>query len=198
MPCGSKLSPRSACSRRGQTGLRGQLGLCTGLLSLFAVATSAAAQWRIVPELRVSGGEESDMVIDPGVTRTVVPGGAFLEASPAIAARRWVRRGGLLDLGTFATIQQFLNDDGRLIYAQTAWGDLFQSIGDDFRGRLSLAADFFDDSQRDTVRRFGEGVEAGLALVRPAWNLELWGGVAGRQYPRFDVLDAGGETAMYT
>jgi len=58
-------------------------------ISLHASTAIAASAWRVVPEIRVSSGDESDVVVDPAVTRAVVPGGAFVEVTPFVTARRW-------------------------------------------------------------------------------------------------------------
>ena len=172
-------------------------GLLTWLI-LIGAAVPVLGDWRIVPEVRVAGGNESDLVIDPGLTRTVIPGGSFIEVTPAIAARRWFGRGGLIDLGTFATLQRFLNSQSRYLYAQTLWGDVYQSFGRDFRGRLSASLNYFDDSERETVQRLGAGGELGLAFVRPRWSTEVWGGGRRRRYPNIDVQDAHGRLSAYT
>jgi hypothetical protein len=170
----------------------------SSLVIVVGTAATAESKWRIVPEVRVAGGDESDLVIDPGLTRTVIPGGSFGEITPAIAARRWFGRGGLLDIGTFATLQRFFNSESRYLYAQTLWGDVFKSLGRDLRGRLSVSLDYFDDSERETVRRLGAGGELGLMFVRPGWSAEMWGGGRGRRYPNIDVQDVRGRSSTYT
>jgi hypothetical protein len=178
---------------------------CAGVASLaflaslaLSVATPAASEWRFAPEIRLSGGNESDLVIDPGLTRTVVPGGSFFELAPTIAARRWVGRGAMLDLGTFATVQRFFNDESRLLYAQTVWGDLYQSFHNGLRLRLSTGFDYFDDSERETVRRLGLGGEIGIGYVNRNWSVELWGGGRGRRYPNLPVQDGRNQSSTYT
>jgi hypothetical protein len=168
------------------------------MIASLGSAPSAAAEWRVVPEIRITGGDETDLLIDPGVTRTVVPGGAFIEFSPTLAARHGTGRGALLDFGTFATLQRFLNDDNRQLYAQTVWGDLYQSFGDALRGRLSLVVDYFDDSERETVRRFNEGAEGGLSLVRDRWSAEVWAGANARQYPNLTTVESMNRSVTYT
>jgi hypothetical protein len=163
-----------------------------------AAASPAACQWRFVPEIRVTGGDESDLVIDPGVTRTVVPGGVFVEVRPTVAARRWIGRETFIDLGTFATLQRFINGESRFLYAQTVWGDVYRSFGHNLRGRLSASLDFFDDSERDTVRRLGAGSEVGIMYMRAPWNAELWGGGRGRRYPKIRIQDGHSQTTPYT
>jgi hypothetical protein len=101
-------------------------------------------------------------------------------------------------MGTFASIQRFANDESRLLYAQTVWGDILQNFGRYFRARLSGALDYFDDSERDDVRRFGYGGEAGLSFVRPAWIAELLGAAYGRSYPDLTVMDTGDQNTTYS
>jgi hypothetical protein len=161
-------------------------------------APRSEAQWRVVPEVRVSGGTESDLVLDPSLNRLVVPGGAFAELTPRLAARTWIGKDAILDLGTFATLQQFFNDESRLLYAQTIWGDLYQNFGRSLRGRLSTALDYFDDSERDGVRQFGYGGELGLSFVRPLWNFELWGAAYGKNYPDLAYTDTHNQSTTYT
>jgi hypothetical protein len=165
---------------------------------LVAVATPAWCDWRIVPEVRVAGGDESDLVIDPGLTRTIVAGGSFTEITPALAARRWLGRQAIVDLGTFTTAQRYFNGESRLLYAHTVWGDMFQNFGKSLRGRLSGSADFFDDSAREAVRRTGAGGEVGLAFVSALWSAELWGGGRGRWYPNIEVQDRQNRLSTYT
>lgn len=174
------------------------LSACLAAAIVMTTASRSEAQWRIVPEVRVSGGTETDLVIDPSLNRVVVPGGAFAELTPRLAARTWIGKEAILDFGTFATLQQFFNEESRLLYAQTIWGDLYQNFGRSFRGRVSTALDYFDDSERDGVRQFGYGGELGLAFVRPLWNFELWGAGYGRQYPNLTFTDTRNQTSTYT
>jgi len=163
---------------------------------IIALTTPARCDWRIAPELHLSGGSESDQVIDPGLNRIVIPGGAFAELTPDIIARGWLGRRTLLSIGSFATLQQFLNDQSRLLYAQTAYGNLIRNLSGSFRGRWLISADFFNDSERESVRRLGGGTELGLMLLRNGWSVDVWGSVHGRRYPKLLVqLDsAGGDT----
>jgi hypothetical protein len=171
---------------------------CLVAAIVMIIAAPSAAQWRVIPEVRLSGGEESDLVIDPSVNRVVVPGGAFAELTPRLAARGWIGRDAILDLGTFASFQQFFNEESRLLYAQTIWGDLYRSFGRSFRGRLSTALDCFNDSEQDEVRRFGYGAEAGFGFVRPLWSVELWSAAYGRSYPNLTATNMHDESSTYT
>jgi hypothetical protein len=171
---------------------------CLVAVFLVLIASRSAAQWRVIPEVRVSGGDESNLVIDPSVNRVVVPGGPFAELTPRLGVRTWIGKDALLDLGTFASLQQFFNDESRLLYAQTIWGDVCQNFSRAFRGRFSTALHYFDDSEQSAVRRFGYGAEAGLGLIRPLWNVELWGAGYGRSYPNLTVADTQAQSSTYT
>jgi hypothetical protein len=171
-------------------GASSPLGCCLVFLLVAAGAAPALADWTVQPELRAGGGTESDLVLDPAVTRTVVPGGAFAEIAPGVAGRRWLSSGGFLDLGTTATLQRFFNDESRLLYAQSVFGDLHTALGGPLRTRVSASLSYFDDSERETVRRLGGGLEAGLLYGARRWTAEVWGGGRGRTYPRLDVLEA--------
>lgn len=173
------------------------IGVVVWTIGILALPLPTAAQWRVVPDVRVAGGDESDLVVDPGVTRVVVPGGPFVEITPTLTARRWVGRAALIDFGTFATAQRFFNDNNRLLYAHTAWGDLYKNLDENFRGRISAVVDYFDDSERETVRRVGGGGDVGLALLRPRWNAELWGGAQGRWYPNLTAVDTRNRSTTY-
>jgi len=186
---------RRGRSRTARSNVGAVLG--AGALIVMAFAAPAAAQWRFVPEVRLTGGEESDLVVDPGVNRVVVPGGPFAEITP-ILALRWFGRTARAEMGTYATVQQFMNDDNRLLYAQTAWGDLHKDLGKSFRCRLSAVAEYFDDSERETVRRYGGGGDAGITFLRPRWNAEIWTGASGREYPNLTVDSDGAEMMSTT
>ncbi len=168
------------------------------IATILVVAVSpAAAGWQIVPEIRVSGGDESDAVVNPDSAGTAVPGGTFVEVTPALSARGWVGTRTLLDLGAFATVQRFLNDESRLVYAQTIYASAFQGLGDGFRGRLSATLGYLDDTEIETARRLGAGGELGAALVRAQWSAEIWTGGGSRTYPNLTVRERLDRTATY-
>ncbi len=171
--------------------------IAAGAVLLAAGAEPAGAEWLLGPALRASAGDESDVVIDPAVTQTIVPGGPFIELTPSISARRWVGGASILDLGTFATLQQFLNDASRRLYAQSVWGDFYTTWSPSLRARFSTSFDFYDDSQRDTVRRLGLGGEVGVGYVANHWSTEFWGGGRGRRYPGIGITDARGDQSTY-
>ncbi len=186
--------------RYGHTvAVRAMLTVALTVAAAAAVLTfsePARAQWRLVPEVRLTGGDESDLVVDPGVNRIVVPGGPFAEITPMLTLR-WSGSASRADIGTYATVQRFLNDDNRLLYAQTVWGDLYKDLGKNFRGRISAVAEYFDDSERETVERFGGGGDVGIALLGPRWNAELFAGARGRQYPNLTTADTGSSSTTY-
>jgi hypothetical protein len=169
---------------------RSLAGLAAALF--VAAASPAFAQWRVIPEVRVTGGDEADLVIDPGLSRVVVPGGSFVEVMPGLSGGRWMGSDGLLNVGTFASIQHFFNAESRLLYAQTAWIDMYQGLGSSFRVRVSGALDFFDDSEREDAQRLGAGAEAGITYLRTRWNAGARAGVHGRRYPGITVTESGG------
>ncbi len=177
----------------------GMLILCLTVTTLGVFcAAPAGCGWQVTPEIRVSAGEESDLLVDPEVTRTLIVGGPFAELGPALYASTWVGDGTFIHLGTFATLQRFLNDESRLLYAHTLQGSVFHDLGSSFRGRLSASGDYFDDSERSTVRRLAAGGELGVAFLRPRWSAEVWGGGSGRRYPNFAIEEREGQTTTYS
>ncbi|MFH0779005.1 MAG: glycogen-binding domain-containing protein [Candidatus Eisenbacteria bacterium] len=174
------------------------LVLVAAMSFLLVAATPAACAWQVAPEVRVSVGDESDLVIDPELSRIIVPGGLFVELTSAVSARGWLGRRTFVDLGTSAALQRFLNEESRLIYAHTVSGSAFQNLTNSIRGRLSTTLGYFDDSQIETVRRFGVGAEVGVALLRSRWNMEVWGGGGTRRYPNLTLAEPPDRTAEYT
>jgi hypothetical protein len=102
-----------------------------------------------------------------------------------------------VNTGTFATFQQFINDNSRRLYAHTLWGAVFRNLGKSFRGRFSASFNYFDDSERETVRRWGAASELGVLFLRSRWNAELWGGVQGRRYPELTVQNSSTRQEVY-
>lgn len=168
-----------------------------GLVLIFAGAVPASAQWEWTGRLRVGGGEESDLVVDPSLTGAIVPAGGFAELAPSLVATRWLSPRSRLDLGASASFQSYLQAEGRRLLGQSVTADLRWGLGERWLGRLSTSADFYDDSERPTVRRFGGGGEAGLAWLNEATSVELWVGGRGRSYPDLDLTAADGGTESY-
>lgn len=166
------------------------------LLTL-VVPTAGVASWEWTPGLRVGGGDESDLVIDPGVTREVVEGGGFVEISPSLRVTTWPSTRQRLDLGTALSWQRYLQDGGRRLYGQSAWADFRTALADRWLLRTSLSLDAYDDSERITVRRFGAGGEIGLSFVHGRGAVELWTGGRGRSYPELEIALEDGTTEDY-
>ena len=166
---------------------------CLALVTCLFVAMPASAQWEWTPDVRVGGGDESDLVLDPGVTREVVGAGLFFELAPSIRGthRTGDRR---FDLGTALSLQTYTGANGRRLYGQSAWADARWGMGDHWLLRTSASVDAFDDSERSTVRRFGAGGELGLAWVHRRGLIEAWVGARGRTYPELEFLEADSTT----
>lgn len=179
------------CEARGHTHGRGRgrgTAKCLALALCLVVAFPASAQWEWTPGVRAGAGEESDLVLDPGVTREVVEAGFFVEFTPSI---RGTHRGGdrRFDVGTSLSLQTYTGANGRRLYAQSAWADARWGLGDRWLLRTSASVDAFDDSERSTVRRFGAGGEFGLAWVHRRGLIEGWVGARGRTYPELEFVE---------
>jgi opacity protein-like surface antigen len=117
--------------------------------------------------------------------------------APAFSARGWVGTRTLLDLGTFAAVQRFVNNQSRLVYAQTVYASVFRDLGGGLRGRLSTTLGYLDDSEIETARRLGATGELGAVLVRPRWSAEVWTGGGSRTYPNLTVQERLERSATY-
>jgi hypothetical protein len=165
---------------------------------LFGAAPVLAQNpWTLSPFISVSGGHESNYLLDPAGAAIVVPGGSFLDLSPGVELTRQPSRQLDLRLGTRATAERFFNDEDRTLYGQVAWGDLFYSLSPRTRLRFSLSGDYFNDTQLSTLRRFGGGGEFGLIYSFRRLNLEGFVGGRGVSYPRADALDDQGQNTSY-
>lgn len=162
-----------------------------------AAPVLAQNSWVLSPFLSVSGGHESNYLLDPAGAAIVVPGGSFLDFSPGIELTRQPSR--LLDLrlGTRATAERFFNDENRTLYGQVAWGEFFYALSTRTRLRVSLSGDYFNDTQLSTLRRFGGGGEAGISYSLRRLSLEGFVGGRGVSYPRADALDDQGQSTSY-
>lgn len=174
------------------------LGSTLGLVLIFASAVPASAQWEWTGRLRVGGGEESDLVVDPSLAGAIVPAGGFAEVAPSLAASRWLSPQSRLDLSTSFSLQNYLQNGGRRLLGQSTSADLRWGLGDQWLVRLSASADFYDDSERPTVRRLGAGGELGLSWLNRRSSVELWAGGRGRSYPDLDLISADGSTRSYS
>lgn len=158
------------------------------VLSLFTPIV-AGASWQFEPGLRVGGGHESDLVLDPGVTRELVDAGAFLEFVPSFRGSYRPSSTRRFDVGSALSWQNYGSSTDRRLYAQSLWADGRWALTPRWLLRMSASADVFDDSERIEVRRFGAGAELGLARVFDQGAIEVWGGGRARRYPELPILD---------
>lgn len=161
-------------------------------------AVCEAAEWTVTPRLSMSGGTESDLVLDPDLTRSAVPGGRYVNLSPNIYARGRLSPSTEVRASANAALERFLNSDDRLLYAQSLHGELVHWNNSGLRSRVAASGSYFDDSERQSVRRVGGGIESGLGIVRRDWTLEAVGGVGGRRYPELVSGDDLGSPGTYT
>jgi hypothetical protein len=169
--------------------------ILAGLPGGFAVCE--AARWSVTPRLSLSGGIESDLVLDPDLSRSVVPGGSYVDVAPSILTRKQLGRSGDLTITAQTVLERFLNGDGRLLYAQSLYGELTHRRRNGVRSRIATSGSYFDDSERPTVRRVGGGIEGGLGVVHSDWSLEAVAGIRGRRYPNLLSADDLGEFDTY-
>ena len=167
---------------------------------LFAVAAAPAfaqSSWTLAPFLRISGGYEDNLLLDPTGAAVVVPGGTFFDISPGFNLRHQPSENLNLQLGTRATAERFFNEVDRTLYGQVAWGDLFLSLSRRTRLRFSLSGNYFNDTQQSNLRRYGGGAEVGIDYLANRWRIEGFVGGRGVSYPRADALDDTGQITNY-
>ncbi|RKZ11431.1 hypothetical protein DRQ32_05955 [bacterium] len=174
-----------------------RLLLVLGAISLVAPSTAQGSDWFLLPWLRVAGGSESAIIVDPAGAAIVVPGGEFLDVAPTLVLRRPGDGRINFELGTRATLERFFNDVDRTLYSQVVWADLTRSLGPRTRFRASLSGNYFDDSEQDTLRRINGGGEFGLAWSTRRWFVEGFAGGHRVNYSNVDVLDASGSLSTY-
>ncbi len=163
-------------------------------LAVFLAVVSAApaiaqGNWTLAPFLRISGGYEDNLLLDPTGAAVVVPGGAFFDISPGFQLKHRPSESLDLRIGTRATAERFANEVNRTLYGQVAWGDLFLSLSGRTRLRVSLSGDYFNDTEQSNLRRFGGGGEIGIDYLSNRWRIEGFVGARGVSYPRADALD---------
>lgn len=192
----------SASERRPSTIPWGRFVLATlgsaFLLGSAPLSSAKATEWTVAPRLGISGGHESDLLLDPALDRSVVPAGAFVDLTPSLSLRTRPGARSLFRAGTTAVLERYLNDDGRRLYAQSAYAEWTQGLAGSGRLRLRADADYFADSERTTVRRGGGGLEAALGIAHRNWSLEAIAGLQGRRYPELEVADRSGSLGTYT
>jgi len=175
--------------------------LLLGLGALLFLASCpipvTADGWFVVPGLRTAGGHESALIVDPGGAAVVIPGGGFFDLSPTLLVRRLGENDQILEVGTQATIEHFLNDVGRTLYGQVLWADFTRRLSQRTRFRASLSGNYFDDSEQRTLRRISGGAEVGIDYSVGRWIVK--GFASGRRvgYPNVDVTETSGSTSTY-
>lgn len=167
------------------------------VLLIGAAPTLAREPWTLAPFLSVSGGHESNLLLDPAAAAVVVPGGTFMDISPGLEASNRFSRRLNLHLGTRGTAERFLNETSRTLYGHVAWGDLFVSLSPRIRLRASLSGDYFNDTEQSALRRWGGGGELGIDFQARRFRLEGFVGGRGVSYPRADALNNAGQLTSY-
>jgi Glycogen recognition site of AMP-activated protein kinase len=190
----SRSRPRGRGSRWG--------AFASGSLIMIAAlslgADGGAAEWRLTPRLSISGGDESDLILDPNIDGAVVGAGRFVDLSPELTAVRRLGPSSDLRLSTQGIFERYSNDENRLIYAQSLSGELVHYRRNGMRTRLIVSGDFFDDSRRSTVRRLGGDVGAAVGMVKDGWGFEATGTLIGKRYPNLTTEDDAGDLGLYS
>ena len=165
---------------------------------LVVPSTANGSDWFLLPYLRLAGGSESALIIDPAGAAIVVPGGEFLDVAPALVLRRPGDGRVSFEIGTRATFERFFNDVDRTLYGQVLWADIIRNLNQRTRFRVSLSGNYFDDSEQATLRRINGGAEVGLAYSARRWFVEGFAGGHRVNYSNVDVIDASGSVSTYS
>ena len=175
------------------------------LLYVLIVPGSGSAQaqdegysWLWQPWVGTSGGYESDLILDPDLTRQVVPGGAFLELSPGFRLSKPLSRNTSFRLLNRNTVERFFNSENRTLFASSLFGDFRFKGQSPFRARTTLNGDYFNDSGSSSFRRWSGGADIGVGVQFKRWAFEVSGNLQGRSYPNVQVLTESLETETYT
>ena len=168
-----------------------------GALFLVVPSTAHGSDWFLLPYLRLAGGSESALIIDPAGAAIVVPGGEFLDVAPALVLQRPGNGPVSFEIGTRATFERFFNDVDRTLYGQVLWADFTRRLDQRTRFRVSLSGNYFDDSEQDTLRRINGGGELGLSYSAQRWFIEGFAGGHRVYYSNVDVIDATGSVSTY-
>ncbi len=142
-----------------------------------------ATPWLWQPWITLGAGHENDLILDPDFNRTVVPGGSFMDGVAGFSLTKPFSRTGRFRLFNRNSLERFTNTEGRTLFAGNLLGDFNFAGHSPWRGRLTLSGDYFNDSGSPSFRRMGGGLESGLGLHYPHWNLEVSGYYQSRRYP---------------
>ena len=174
------------------------------LILLFAPGSGRAesggedSPWLWQPWIGTAAGYESDLILDPDLTRQVVPGGAFVELSPGFRLTRPLSPSTAFRLLNRNTVERFFNDENRTLFASSLFGDFRFKGRSAFRGRATLNGDYFNDSGSSSFRRLSGGAEVGAGAQFARWGFEVSGFLQGRRYPNVLVLTDNLQTETYT
>lgn len=158
----------------------------------------AAATWTWGPWFGLAAGHESDLILDPDLERTPIPGGFFLDLTPGASLTRRVGRQGFLRLTGQVSVERFLDDAERTLFGGFLTADLVLRSRGPWEWRTSLGGTYFTDSLLASVQRLTAGLEASLGFVQPQWRLDANVGVQGRRYPDLPVFTTPQDLAVYT
>jgi len=156
------------------------------------------ASWLWQPWIGTVGGYESDLILDPDFSRQVVPGGGFIELSPGFRLSRPLSDRTLFRLLNSNTVERFFNSEGRTLFGSSLLGDFRFRGRSVFRGRVTLNADYFNDSGSDSFRRVSGGAEVGAGAQFARWGFEVSGYLQGRRYPNVLARAANNGIQTYT
>lgn len=170
--------------------------IIAGLL-LTAASVSFASTWSFSPYLKIAGGYEDALLVDPGGAAVVIPGGSFLDLGPTLTLQSDLGQDGYLQLGTSALVERFFNDAERTLYRQSLWADYLHRLGAPTRLRVSLSGNYFNDTEQASLRRLQGGAELGLGYFHHRWNLEAFFGGQEVAYPRAQSVDSAGQPIDY-
>ncbi len=185
---------RGGPRRRRTAALAGSFILAT---VLGATLAPAATSWTWSPELTLGAGHEDDLILDPDSLGAVVPGGAFLDLTPAVTGETRLGERSRLRLDARGQLERYLNERDRLLSALSVQGDLFLAPRGPLDLRLGAGGGWFRDSERDLAERLDAGLEGAVGGGGRDWRLEALVGLGGRRYPELTVLDDRGRPATY-
>jgi hypothetical protein len=174
------------------------VGSLSVLILVGGAAASHAAPWSWQPWLSVAAGHESDLVLDPDLSRETVPGGGFVDFTPGLTLSGQLGDRSRLHVTASSTVEQFFNTTGRRLLSGRLSADMLLRGEGPWQLRLQGGGTLFDDSERLTVRRASGGGEAALGFAAPRWRLEALGGAQYRRYPELLLPDDAGLPGTYT
>lgn len=173
------------------------IAIATLCLLLQPVAPAHAA-WTSYPWLTFSAGYENDRLLDPGLDRYAVPGGALAGVTPGIRLGGPLGARARMDVSGQLGYERFADVGGRAVLGAAVEADLRVRLGGPWTWRTSVAGSRYTDSAYETADRVGGGLETALGLGGPGGSLELVGGVEGRRYDGLVTADDAGLPGTYT